>query len=123
MLIDTPERIGTCPNCAFDLESLRTLRQGELEIVDGGSLIRWQGLTVALSPACRTIVRALAADAGHVVKNIALVEAMGSDDLLDPTNLVKVQVCRTRKAFRRIDPAFDQIETWWGLGYRWRGVA
>lgn len=111
---------GTCPNCGLDLATLNAVHVGDLAVEDGGTLIRWKSQRVDLPPARRLLVSALAKAAGHVVKTPALYEALGINDHLDPTNLLKVQASRTRAAFRQLDPGFDQIETVWATGYRWR---
>lgn len=112
--------IACCPNCGFSLDRLETLQIGPLEIRDNAVGIFWLGEKVALPPARRLLVDALARGGGHVLKQAALIEAIGGDNADDPGNLLAVQVCKTRKAFRFIDRSFDRIETESGIGYRWR---
>ena len=89
----------------------------------GGSAIRWKDHAVRLPTARRLLVCALARDAGHVVRGHALIEAMGGERADDPGNLLAVQICKTRSAFRDLDPGFNMIETIWGTGVRWREEA
>ena len=35
-------------------------------------------------------------------------------------NATRVHIKRIRRKFRAVDPDFDQIETWYSHGYRWR---
>lgn len=121
MLSEAPTRDApsACPNCGHDLCSLATFHVGDLSIIDGGVTMLWRGVKVRMTAAQRLLVKALASSAGHVMKNPALIEAVGSDSD-NPINLVNVHACRIRALFRAIDPAFDRIETIWGVGLRWR---
>jgi DNA-binding response OmpR family regulator len=111
---------AVCPNCGYDLSTLHAFALGDLKVDYNGSIILWKGEHVGLSQAQRCIVVAIARAEGVPVKRIALAEAMGSDERLDPDNLVAVQLNRTIARFREIDPAFDMIENVRGAGLRWK---
>lgn len=106
------------------LEALRTpppketvLRQGQLEVEVERMCVRWGGQPVPLTLTEFWLVHALARYPGHV-KN--------RDQLMDEAHVVvdgptiTSHIKRIRKKFIALDPAFDDIETVYGLGYRWR---
>ena len=110
-----------CPSCGFDLTPFAPIARGDLFIPDRLT-VSWQGRRIKLTPQQRLIVLALVKANGETVRRHALGEASGADtdDKLDPSNVVDVQICRIRHAFAAVDPMFDQIETVWGEGVRWR---
>ena len=50
-----------------------------------------------------------------------LLEQMRGDDSVVAERLVDTYIRRMRRKFEDIDPAFTEIETVVGAGYRWRG--
>jgi len=93
------------------------LRHGPLEVESERMIVRWQGQVVPLTVTEFWLVRALARYPGHV-KN--------RDQLMDEAQVVvdgptiTSHIKRIRKKFLALDPAFDQIDTVYGLGYRWK---
>jgi DNA-binding response OmpR family regulator len=65
------------------------------------------------------IVSAVVRADGRPISLSALGEILGCDEALDPRNLVAVQICHIRRAFREIDPAFAAVQTVRGTGIRW----
>ena len=106
-----------CPNCGTDLERFEPVSAGDLEFSTFEA--KWKGHKVPLRPSGRLLLSAIVRAHGVPMSNSALIEALGCDDSRDPGNIVKVQLCRVRRAFERIDPDFHAIETVWGIGYRW----
>lgn len=115
---------AVCPNCGLDLSPFETISRGDLSIPDQVT-IRWRGRDLKLTRQQRLIVLALVRADGQIVSRHALMEACGteSDYALDPSNVVDVQLSRIRNAFKSVEPMFDQIETVWGAGLRWRAEA
>ena len=62
------------------------------------------------------IVHALARHPGHVKNRQQLMDA--ANVVLDD-NTITSHIKRIRKKFNLIDPAFDAIQTVYGMGYRW----
>lgn len=108
-----------CPHCGFNLRPLATVHCGELEVSDGGNVIRWKGSDVRVSKTERCIVAALALGIGRTLSNDALIMSAGLEDNSDPLNNLRVHVRRIRCAFKKADPTFDAIKTVWGSGLRW----
>jgi len=95
-----------------------TLERGAL-LVDLDRLhASWRGEPVGLTLTEFWIVHALARHVGHVKNRQQLMDA--ANVVLDD-NTITSHVKRIRRKFTVIDPAFDAIETVYGMGYRWRG--
>lgn len=110
--------IALCPHCGFDLEQIKPIALGDLEVAGHHHPVRWKGSEVRLTPAQWLMVTAIARANGHTVSRYALAEAMGVDGDT-PDNIVAVQLTKAKAAFRVIDPAFDAIKTVRGFGLMW----
>jgi two-component system OmpR family response regulator len=62
------------------------------------------------------IVHALARNPGHVKNRQQLMDA--ANVVLDD-NTITSHIKRLRRKFIEVDPAFDAIQTVYGMGYRW----
>ncbi|HEV7611091.1 MAG TPA: proteobacterial dedicated sortase system response regulator [Steroidobacteraceae bacterium] len=92
------------------------LRRGALS-VDGEKMQTiWNGTPVTLSLTEFWIVHALARNPGHVKNRQQLMDA--ANVVLDD-NTITSHIKRVRRKFQQIDPAFDAIQTVYGMGYRW----
>jgi two-component system OmpR family response regulator len=65
------------------------------------------------------MVHALARHPGHVKNRDQL---MNEAKLVVDDATVTSHVKRIRRKFQAADPAFDHIETAYGMGYRWKGL-
>lgn len=108
-----------CPHCGFSLGSLDAIRIDALLIDRGGSHVWWREHVVKLTLAERLILIAIVRADGAPVRRTALAEASGYDGEA-PEQCVAVLLHRIRKAFRKVDPAFDRIESIQRAGVRWR---
>lgn len=106
-----------CPNCGFDLERVQPIERGDIKLQSHE--ICWKGRRVPLRPSGRILVSAVVRADGYTVTCAALGEALGCEDTINPDNLVAVQLCHARRAFRQIDPTFSALQTVWGTGIRW----
>jgi two-component system OmpR family response regulator len=92
------------------------VRRGALS-VDGEKMqTAWNGRAVMLSLTEFWIVHALARNPGHVKNRQQLMDA--ANVVLDD-NTITSHVKRIRRKFQQTDPAFDAIQTVYGMGYRW----
>ena len=97
-------------------DAQQTIHRGALTL-DGGRLqISWNGQPVLLSLTEFWIVHAIARHPGHVRNRQQLMDA--ANVVLDD-NTITSHVKRIRRKFQAIDPAFDAIQTVYGMGYRW----
>lgn len=79
--------------------------------------VSWNGTNVPLTVTELWIVHALARRPGHVKSREQL---MGEAQVVVDDATVTSHVKRIRRKFLAIDPAFDEIDTVHGAGYRWR---
>ena len=77
---------------------------------------QWHGQVVLLSLTEFWIVHALARNPGHVKNRQQLMDA--ASVVLDD-NTITSHIKRVRRKFQAVDPAFDAIQTVYGMGYRW----
>jgi two-component system OmpR family response regulator len=92
------------------------LRRGALSIDGEKMQTTWNGAPVTLSLTEFWIVHALARNPGHVKNRQQLMDA--ANVVLDD-NTITSHIKRMRRKFQQIDPAFDAIQTVYGMGYRW----
>ncbi len=78
----------------------------------------WRGTRVELTLTEFWIVHSLARHPGHVKSRDQL---MRDAELVVDDATITSHVKRVRAKFLAADPAFDAIETAYGLGYRWKG--
>ena len=97
-------------------EETQMVRRGPL-VLDGERMrVEWNGTVVLLSLTEFWIVHALARHPGHVKNRQQLMDA--ASVVLDD-NTITSHVKRIRRKFQSIDPAFDALQTVYGMGYRW----
>jgi two-component system response regulator ChvI len=66
------------------------------------------------------ILHALVRHPGHVKTRQQLMEQGYPHDTFVADRTIDSHIKRLRKKFQNVDPAFDGIETVYGLGYRYR---
>jgi two-component system OmpR family response regulator len=91
--------------------------RGELELDLKRFSARWKGAPVEFTLTEFWIVHSLARHPGHVKSREQL---MRDAELVVDDATVTSHVKRVRAKFLAVDPAFDGIETAYGLGYRWK---
>ncbi len=94
------------------------LVRGELEIDTDRMTVQWHNTPVGLTLTEFWLVHAMARYPGHVKNRQQLMDA--AQAVLDD-NTITSHIKRIRRKFAAIDPAFDAIETVYGMGYRWLG--
>jgi DNA-binding response OmpR family regulator len=82
--------------------------------------VQWQGKPVVLTRAEFQLLLALCRQRGLVLSRERLLESARGDDSTVTDRTVDTLVKRLRKKIREVDPAFDEIETVIGVGYRYR---
>jgi two-component system, OmpR family, response regulator len=93
------------------------LEQGSLRLDRDRMTVEWKGQSVPLTLTEFWVVHALALHPGHVRSREQLMTAANA--VLDD-GTVTSQIKRIRAKFLVIDPAFDAIQTVYGMGYRWQ---
>jgi DNA-binding response OmpR family regulator len=81
---------------------------------------RWRDQPVALTRSEFQILGALARHPGVVLARERLLDIARGDETVVTDRTVDTFIKRLRKKIRAVDPAFDGIETVFGVGYRYR---
>lgn len=79
--------------------------------------VSWKTSPVELTVTEFWMLHAIAKYAGHVKSRQQLMDE--SQMVVDDTTITS-HIKRIRKKFNEFDPAFDRIETVYGMGYRWK---
>jgi two-component system OmpR family response regulator len=94
-----------------------TLQRGPLELDLKRFSVRWHGKEVALTLTEFWMVHALAKHPEHVKSREQL---MRDANLVVDEGTITSHVKRMRRKFLAVDPAFEAIDTVYGIGYRWK---
>jgi two-component system response regulator ChvI len=81
----------------------------------------WRGQPVALTRSEFQILGALARHPGAVLARERLLDLARGEDAVVTDRTVDTFIKRLRKKIRQVDPSFDEIETVFGVGYRYKG--
>jgi two-component system response regulator ChvI len=98
------------------------------EVVEAGPLrldparfeARWRGQPVTLTRSEFQILSALARHRGTVLARERLLDIARGEDAVVTDRTVDTFIKRLRKKIRDVDEAFDEIETVFGVGYRYK---
>lgn len=98
------------------------------QIIDRGSLIlddsrhvcAWNGTPVDLTVTEYLLLKALAQRPGHVKNRDQLIDMAYGENIYVDDRTIDSHIKRIRKKFRDIDPDFSQIETLYGVGYKYK---
>ncbi len=101
-------------------ESKDTLRRGELVLDSTRHLCTWKDQEVNLTVTEFLLVEVLARRPGHVKSRDQLIDAAYGEHIYVDDRTIDSHVKRLRKKFRDLDPEFKEIETLYGIGYRYR---
>ncbi|MBM3613232.1 MAG: DNA-binding response regulator, partial [Alphaproteobacteria bacterium] len=96
------------------------LTRGELVLDEGRHLCTWKGKPVPLTVTEFLLVKSLAARPGMVKSRDQLIDSGYGETIDVDDRTIDSHVKRIRKKFKGIDPDFAQIETLYGIGYRYR---
>ncbi len=94
--------------------------RGDLTLDPSRHLCTWQDKPVALTVTEFLILKSLAERPGHVKNRDQLMDAAYGETIYVDDRTIDSHIKRLRKKFREVDGNFDQIETLYGIGYRYR---
>ncbi len=101
-------------------EGGKPLVRGGLVLDAARHLCTWQGAPVTLTVTEFLILLALAQRPGHVKSRDQLMDVAYEDNVYVDDRTIDSHIKRLRKKFRAVDPDFDNIETLYGVGYRYK---
>ncbi len=96
------------------------LARGDLILDQGRHTCTWKGRDVNLTVTEFLILKALAQRPGHVKNREQLINAAYGDNIYVDDRTIDSHIKRLRRKLREIDPDFSEIETLYGVGYRYR---
>jgi two-component system, OmpR family, response regulator ChvI len=96
------------------------VRVGSLELDPQRLLVRWKGNDVDLTVTEFLMLQALVRHPGHVKTRQQLTRDGYAHDNYISERTIDTHVKRLRKKFESVDPAFDRIDTVYGMGYRYQ---
>lgn len=96
------------------------LRRGDMVIDPGRHMVTWKGEAVDLTVTEFLILQALAQRPGHVKSRDQLIDIAYGESIYVDDRTIDSHIKRLRKKFRAVDSEFAQIETLYGVGYRYK---
>ncbi|MDH5187870.1 MAG: response regulator transcription factor [Rhodospirillaceae bacterium] len=97
-----------------------TLDRGDLMMDTSRHLCTWKGTQVNLTVTEFLLLHALAVNPGHVKSRDQLIDAAYGENIYVDDRTIDSHIKRLRRKFRAAVPDFDEIETLYGVGYRYK---
>ncbi|MBU74939.1 MAG: DNA-binding response regulator [Rhodospirillaceae bacterium] len=104
----------------LDPDSPHIVRQGELLMDPDRHLCSWKGNEVKLTVTEFLILQALAARPGMVKNRDQLMDSAYGESIFLDDRTIDSHIKRLRRKIRALDKDFDNIETLYGIGYKYR---
>ena len=101
-------------------EDKQVIRRASLTLDPMRHACMWNGDNVTLTVTEFLILQALATRPGFVKSRDALMDAAYDDQVYVDDRTIDSHIKRIRKKFRVVDTEFDQIETLYGVGYKYK---
>src|SRR5260221_2091257 len=96
------------------------IQRGDLVLDPGRHLCTWRSQPVELTVTEFLILKSLATRQGHVKSRDQLMDAAYGEHIYVDDRTIDSHIKRLRKKFKVVDGEFAQIETLYGVGYRYR---
>jgi two-component system, OmpR family, response regulator ChvI len=101
-------------------EAEPAIQRGELRLDPGRHQCTWKGENVDLTVTEFLLLKSLALRPGHVKSRDQLMDSAYGEHIYVDDRTIDSHVKRLRKKFKTVDTDFAQIETLYGVGYRYR---
>ncbi len=98
------------------------LRRGHLVLDSARHLCTWKEEEINLTVTEFLLVEALARRPGHVKNRDQLIDAAYGEHIYVDDRTIDSHIKRLRRKFKESDEEFAEIETLYGVGYRYRGT-
>ena len=96
------------------------IKRSGLKLDPEKHLCTWHEQEVVLTVTEFLIVQALAQRPGHVKSRDQLMDTAYGDNIYVDDRTIDSHIKRLRKKFKKVDASFSQIETLYGIGYRYK---
>jgi two-component system response regulator ChvI len=103
-----------------EVDEKDVLRRGDLVLDPARHLCAWRGRELKPTVTEFLLLQALARRPGYVKSRDQLIDAAYGEHIYVDDRNIDCHVKRLRRKFKEVDPAFAQIETLYGVGYRYR---
>lgn len=103
-------------------DQARVIKHGGLELDVLRHHCTWKGKPVVMTVTEFLILNALASRPGYVKSRDQLMDAAYDDRVYVDDRTIDSHIKRIRKKFKAIDEEFDNIETLYGVGYRYKKI-
>ena len=107
-------------NNAPETNETDIVQRGDLVLDDSRHLCAWKGDAVNLTVTEYLLVKSLAQRPGHVKNRDQLIDLAYGENIYVDDRTIDSHIKRVRKKFKAVDTAFNQIETLYGVGYRYK---
>jgi two-component system response regulator ChvI len=97
------------------------MRRGDMILDKSRHLCTWKGIEVNLTVTEFLLVEGLAQRPGHVKNRDQLIDAAYGENIYVDDRTIDSHIKRLRRKFKAVDENFAEIETLYGVGYRYRG--
>ncbi len=94
--------------------------RGELTLDSARHMCTWKGKPVVLTVTEFLLIKALAQRPGYVKSRDQLMDAAYGEHIYVDDRTIDSHIKRLRRKFKAVDPEFAEIETLYGVGYRYR---
>ena len=96
------------------------ITRGDLMLDETKHQCTWRGQDIQLTVTEFLLVKSLALRPGMVKSRDQLIDAAYGENIYVDDRTIDSHVKRIRKKFRNVDDSFNQIETLYGIGYRYK---
>lgn len=101
-------------------EGGQVIVRGDLVLDERRHICTWKGGEVSLTVTEFLLVKALAQRPGHVKSRNQLIDSAYGEHIYVDDRTIDSHVKRIRRKFKTVDKEFNQIETLYGVGYRYK---
>ncbi len=99
------------------------IKRGDLMLDPSQHMCLWKDQPVSLTVTEFLIIQTLASRPGHVKSRDQLIDAAYGEHIYVDDRTIDSHIKRLRKKFRDVDEEFANIETLYGVGYKYREAA
>ena len=120
LLIERIKALLRRVNISNEIDPEALITRGDLVMDTSRHSSKWKGDDVKLTVTEFLILRDLSHRSGMVKTRDQLMDAAYGETIYVDDRTIDSHIKRLRKKFRLVDKKFDQIETLYGVGYRYR---
>lgn len=107
-------------NISQEIDEQTCVRKGHLVLDSSRHICLWKDERVDLTVTEFLILSSLSRHSGHVKTRDQLMDAAYGEYIYVDDRTIDSHIKRLRRKFRNIDKSFEEIETLYGVGYRYR---